>query len=141
MSKFRIGAAAGIAALALSATTAFAQTSDAERQAELIKEVSSEGVVTSAQTCEYEGGSVMDLASGKICFVAVRGEALNTKVYDGQGLGVIRCSGNGAFANELVQPSGEFCRVYLEQKKVPPSRAEVEAATRAAMEAEEAAQN
>lgn len=97
---------------------------------------STEGVVSSEQSCEYEGGTVMTLASGKICFISVRGEAFNTKAYDNQKLGVIRCSGNGQYSNELVQPSGEYCRVHLEQKKVPPSREEVEAATRATMESE-----
>ncbi|WP_409433397.1 hypothetical protein ACJ3XI_02520 [Litorimonas sp. RW-G-Af-16] len=134
MAKFHFGASAlGLTFAALSATTAFAQVDDAE----LMKTVSTEGVVTSDQTCEYEGGSVMTLEAGKVCFVAVRGTDFNTKLYDGQGLGVIKCSGNGQFANELVQPSGAFCRVFLEQKKVAPSRAEVEAATRAEMKAAE----
>jgi len=139
MAKIRFGAAAlGLTVAAMSASFAIAQDSDAERQAELMNAVSSEGVVSSEQSCTYEGGDVMTLAAGKVCFVAVRGEDLNTKLYDGQRLGVIKCSGNGAYANELVQPSGAFCRVFLEQKKVAPSRAEVEAATRAAMKAEEA---
>ena len=136
MAKIRIAAAVmSMTAIAMASTASFAQ--DAEAEAALMNAVSAEGVVTSSQTCEYEGGSVIDLDSGKICFIAVRGEALNTKIYDGQALGVIKCSGNGAYGNELVQPSGEFCRVYLEQKKVAPSRAEVEAQTRASMKAEE----
>ncbi len=137
MAKIRLGAAMmSVAAIAMASTASFAQ--DAEKEAELMNTVSTEGVVSSEQSCQYEGGSTIDLASGKICFIAVRGEALNTKIYDGQALGVIKCSGNGAYANELVQPSGEFCRVYLEQKKVAPSREEVEAQTRASMKAEEA---
>lgn len=132
MGKIHFGAAAlGLTFAALSSFGAVAQSDEAV--------ITSEGVVTSEQSCEYEGGTVMTLDAGKICFIAVRGEAdgLNTTIYDGQGLGVIKCSGNGEHANELVQPSGQFCRIFLEQKKVAPSRAEVEAATRAEMAAEE----
>jgi hypothetical protein len=139
MAKIHLGAAAlGLTFAVTSAAAAFAQDADAERQAELMNAVSSEGVVSSEQSCTYEGGDVMTLAAGKVCFIALRGDELNTKLYDGQRLGVVKCSGNGSFANELVQPSGAFCRVFLEQKKVAPSRAEVEAATRATMKAEEA---
>lgn len=136
MAKIRLGAAAlGLSFAALTATSAFAQDNI---DAEMMEAVSSEGVVSSEQSCEYEGGTVMTLEAGKVCFIAVRGTEFNTQAYDGQGLGVIRCSGNGAHANELVQPAGQFCRVFLEQKKVAPSREEVEAATRATMKAEDA---
>jgi hypothetical protein len=118
---------AAIAAFAFTAAPAFAQDADGMAK-------SSEGVVNSAASCTYEGGTIMDLASGKVCWVPVRGEDFDTKQYDSQKLGVIRCSGNGAFANELVQPSGYYCRVYLEQKKVPATREEIEAETRAQMD-------
>jgi len=136
MVKSRFSAAALGLTFALSASAAFAQV-----DAEAINEVSTQGVVTSESSCTYEGGDVLDLEAGKVCFIGVRGEEFNTKAYDNQKLGVIRCSGNGAFANELVQPSGLFCRVFLEQKKVAPSREEVEAATRAAVKAEDAAED
>ncbi len=125
MANLSFGAAAlGLTFAFAAAAPSFAQSNDLDAK-------TSEGVVTSEQSCEYEGGTVMTLDAGKICFVAVRGADFATKAYDGQALGVVKCSGNGAYANELVQPSGQFCRVFLEQKKVAPSRAEVEAATRA----------
>jgi hypothetical protein len=139
MTKSRFGAAAlGLSFAAMSASFAFAQSTQAELDAELINSLSTEGVVSSEASCAYEGGDVLDLEAGKVCFIAVRGEEFNTKAYDNQKLGVIKCAGNGAFSNELVQPSGQFCRVFLEQKKVAPSREEVEAATRAAVKAEDA---
>ena len=130
MAKSHLGAAAlGLTLVAAFAAPSFAQDAAAEVR-------SSEGVVSSSQSCEYEGGTVLDLDSGKICFISVRGEDFSATTYDGQSLGVIKCSGNGAYGNELVQPSGQFCRIFLEQKKVAPSRAEVEAATRAQIEDE-----
>jgi len=138
MSNFRnLAVAFGVSAIALASTAVSAQSADAEA----LNAISAEGVVSSESSCTYEGGNVLDLEAGKVCFIAVRGEDFNTVAYDNQRLGVIRCSGNGAFANELVQPSGAFCRVFLEQKKVAPSRAEVEAATRAEMENESEASN
>lgn len=135
MTASHLGTAAlSLTFAALSATMAFAQVDP-----DLIKEVSTEGIVTSEASCSYEGGDVLDLEAGKVCFIAVRGMEFNTKAYDGQKLGVIKCSENGEHANELVQPSGQFCRVFLEQKKVAPSREEVEAATRAAVKAEDEA--
>lgn len=132
MMKFKMNAAAAAFVMtAFTSVTAAAQSTDNDMSAP-----STEGVVTSEQSCTYEGGDVIQSQSGTVCFVALRGEEYSTKLYDNQRLGVIKCSGNGAFANELVQPSGNYCRVYLEQKKVPPTRAEIEASTRAAMEAE-----
>lgn len=133
MSNFRNTIAAfAVSTIALVAASASAQSTAAEA----LNAVSTEGVVTSESSCTYEGGSVLDLEAGKVCFIALRGEDFNTVAYDNQRLGVIKCAGNGAFSNELVQPSGAFCRVFLEQKKVTPSRAEVEAATRAEMATE-----
>jgi len=133
MANFRYGAAAlTLTFVAAASAPSFAQDKDARPA------LSSEGVVTSETSCEYEGGFILPSDSGKICLIAVRGDAnsLNTVTYDGQALGVIKCSGNGAYANELIQPSGNYCRVYLEQKKVAPSRAEIEAVTRAEIEEE-----
>ena len=137
MSQLKI---AGVAiALAFAATPAFAQTT--EEQAELMKAPSSQGVVTDAASCEFEGGSVEQLADGTVCFIPVRGVAANTQIYDGMKLGVIRCEGNGAYPNELVQPSGSYCRVYLSPKTAKKTRAELEAELAAITEAELEATN
>jgi len=102
MTKLRFGAAAlGLSFAAMSASFAFAQTSQAELDAELINSLSSEGVVSSEASCSYEGGDVLDLEAGKVCFIAVRGEEFNTKAYDNQKLGVIKCADNGSHSNEL----------------------------------------
>ena len=134
MSKFKLAGAAFAILFAASAMPASAQLTD-EEQAELMKAPSTEGIVTDAASCEYEGGSVMDLTDGTICFVPVRGVAANTKVYDGMGLGVIRCSGNGQFANEMVE-GNSYCRVYLSPKQRKKTRAELEAELAAMTEAE-----
>lgn len=137
MAKFRMSIAAlSIVAAGLAGTTAFAQTSD-EELARLLDTPSTEGVVTSDASCEYEGGSVEDLTTGKICFIQIRGEDLSSAAYDGQRLGVIRCEGNGAFANEKT---GSFCRVYLEAKAEEKTREQLEAEAKAEMEAELARQ-
>ena len=130
-----------VAATLFAATGASAQDMSSEEQAELMKMPSTEGVVRDAATCEYEGGTVMDVADGNICFISVRGVAANTKVYDGMRLGVIRCSGNGSFPNELVQPAGEYCRVYLGPKAKKKTREELEAEMEALTEAELARTN
>jgi len=139
MPNFKITAILAVAGLALS-TGAFAQDAetDAATQAEAVKieTPSSEGVVTDAATCEYEGGSVMDLTDGTICFIPIRGVAANTQVYDGMKLGVIRCEGNGAFSNEIATPNDSYCRVYLTEKVEQKTREELEAEL-AAMTAEE----
>ena len=133
MSKLKI-AGATLALVLSTSGSAFAQ--NAEADAELMKTPSVEGIVTDAASCEYEGGSVMDLTDGKVCFIAIRGVAANTANYDGMRLGVMRCSGNGTFANEIVQPNGEYCRVYLGPKKKKKTRAELEAELEAMTEAE-----
>ena len=132
MTKIKtVGIAFAVAIAA--AAPAFAQTS--EEQAELMKTPSTEGVVSDRASCEYEGGDVMDLTDGTICFVPVRGVAANTQVYDGMKLGVIRCSGNGQFANEPVQ-GNSYCRIYLTPKAKKKTRAELEAELEAMTEAE-----
>ena len=135
MSKLKL-AGVTLALVFAASSTAFAQDADAAK----IETPSVEGIVTNAATCEYEGGSVMDLTDGKICFVAIRGVAANTANYDGMRLGVIRCSGNGSFSNEIVQPSGEYCRVYLGPKAQKKTRAELEAELEAMTAAELAAE-
>ena len=133
MTKFTAACAAAALALA-AAMPAAAQLSD-EEQAELMKAPSTEGVVTDRASCEYEGGSVMDLTDGTICFVPVRGVAANTKVYDGMKLGVIRCAGNGSFANETVD-GNSYCRVYLTPKAKKKTREELQRELDAMTEAE-----
>lgn len=136
MSKLKI-AGMTLALVFAASGGAFAQEADAE----LMKTPSSEGIVTDSASCEYEGGSVMDLTDGKICFVAIRGVSANTANYDGKGLGVIRCTGNGSYSNEIIQPSGQYCRVYLGPKAQKKTRAELEAELEAMTEAELGATN
>ncbi|RKQ70979.1 hypothetical protein DES40_0286 [Litorimonas taeanensis] len=138
MTKLRFGAAIlGLSFAVASSLSASAQMSQAEIDAELMNSPSEAGVVNSEASCTAEGGDVMDLAAGKVCLIGIRDAASQSKFYDGKNLGVLKCSGNGAYANELLQPSGGYCRIFLEQKKVMPSREEVEAATRASMKAED----
>lgn len=138
MTKLRFGAAIlGLSFAAATATSAFAQMSQAEIDKQLMDSPSEAGVVTNEASCTTEGGDIMDLAAGKVCLIGIRDAASQSKFYDGKKLGVLKCSGNGEFANELLQPSGGYCRIFLEQKKVAPSREEVEAATRASMQAGE----
>jgi hypothetical protein len=133
MSKLKI-AGATFALVLATAATGFAQDADDAK----MQTPSTEGIVTNAASCEYEGGSIMDLTDGKICFIAVRGVAANTQNYDGMRLGVMRCSGNGVFANESA---GEYCRVYLTEKAKKKTRAELEAELAAMTEAELEATN
>lgn len=117
MPNFKITAVLAVAGLAMN-MSAFAQTDTSpEIEAELVNTPSTEGVVTDAASCEYEGGSVMDLTDGTICFIPIRGEVAGTKVYDGMKLGVIKCEGNGDFANEVATPNDSYCRIYLTEKQ------------------------
>lgn len=135
MPKLKI--AAGLALAGFASMTAFAQDAapDADvqadaatrAQAELIEAPSTEGIVTDRASCEYEGGSVVDLRDGTACFIPIRGEDAATKIYDGEGLGVIRCSGNGPFANEVSATTPGFCNVYLTEKQKMKTREELEA--------------
>ena len=129
MTKFKITAAIAIAAF--TCTPAFAQMTDAEKaeaeaQAALMEAPSTEGIVTDEASCTYEGGSVETLSDGRICFIPVRGVVANTKIYDGMKLGVIRCEGNGEFANEPSETAPGFCNVYLEEKRVIKTREELQ---------------
>lgn len=146
MPNFKFTAGLAIAGLALS-TVAFAQDADIQAdaetraQAELIEAPSTEGIVTDEASCEYEGGSVVELREGKACFIPIRGEDAATKIYDGEGLGVIRCSGNGDFANEESATTPGFCNVFLEEKKKIKTREELQAELDAMTEAELEANN
>lgn len=140
MPNVKITAVLAIAGLTMSGS-AFAQDAATEAEAELMKTPSTEGVVTDAASCEYEGGSVMDLTDGTICFIPIRGVAANTKVYDGMKLGVIRCENNGRFANEIATPNDSYCRVYLTEKQRKKTREELEAEMAAQTAAELEASN
>lgn len=131
MPNFKLTAGLAIAGLALS-TVAFAQDAEVQAdpetlaQAELIEAPSTEGVVTDEASCEYEGGSVVELRDGTACFIPIRGEDAATKIYDGEGLGVIRCEGNGEFANEESTTTPGFCNVYLTEKRRIKTREELQ---------------
>lgn len=137
MPNMKLTAVLAIAGFAFS-TTAFAQdaatpaapeiSADAETlaQAELINTPSTEGVVTDEASCTYEGGSLVDLQDGQACFIQIRGEEASTQIYDGMAMGVIRCSGNGEFPNEISASNSSYCVVYLTEKTAPKTREELE---------------
>lgn len=137
MSNMKLTAVLALAGFAFS-TTAFAQDAetpvtpevkaDAETlaQAELINTPSIEGIVTDEASCTYEGGSVETLQDGTACFIQIRGEEASTQIYDGMGMGVIRCEGNGTFPNEISSFNDSYCYVYLTEKKAPKTREELE---------------
>ena len=146
MPNFKLTAGLAIAGLTLS-TVAFAQDAEVQAdpetlaQAELIEAPSTEGVVTDEASCEYEGGSVVELRDGTACFIPIRGEDAATKIYDGEGLGVIRCEGNGEFSNEESATTPGFCNVYLTEKRKIKTREELQAELDAMTEAELEANN
>ena len=131
MSKLKI-AGATIALVLASTATAFAQVSD-EEAAKKAATPSAEGVVTSAASCQYEGGFLGKVENANVCMAPIRGADFSTQAYDGQSLGVMKCSGNGSFTNEL---SGSYCRIFLEPKPRKKTRAELEAELEALTEAE-----
>lgn len=136
MSKLKIAGAT--LALVFAATgSAFAQSAD-EVAAEKAKTPSTEGVVTSAASCQYEGGFLGKVEGANVCMVPIRGADFSTQAYDGQSLGVMSCSGNGSYSNEL---SGSYCRIFLEPKPRKKTRAELEAELAAMTEAELGATN
>lgn len=118
---------AAMAQDALSADAMADADPETRAMAEKINTPSTEGVVTDAASCDYEGGSVVDLQDGTACFIQIRGEDAATQIYDGQGMGVIRCSDNGAFTNEVSASNSSYCVVYLTEKKAPKTREEIEA--------------
>lgn len=137
MPNMKLTAVLAIAGLAFS-TSAFAQDAatptapeiqaDAETlaTAEKINTASTEGVVTDEASCTYEGGSVETLQDGTACFIQIRGLEAATQIYDGLGMGVIECSGNGAFPNEINAFNDSYCYVYLTEKVAPKTREELE---------------
>lgn len=126
-------------ALVFAATApAFAQSAADEEAARKAETPSVEGVVTSAASCQYEGGFLGKVDGANVCMAPIRGVDFNTQAYDGQNLGVMRCESNGSFTNEL---SGNFCRIFLEAKPRKKTREELEAELEAMTEAELEATN
>ncbi len=136
MSKLKI-AGATLALVFAASGSAFAQSAD-EIAAEKAKTPSTEGIVTSAASCQYEGGFLGKVEGADVCMAPIRGTDFSTQAYDGQNLGVMSCSGNGSFTNEL---SGTYCRIFLEAKPRKKTRAELEAELAALTEAELEASN
>lgn len=133
MSKLKI-AGATLALVFAASGSAFAQTAD-EIAAEKAKTPSTEGIVTSAASCQYEGGFLGKSEGADVCLVPIRGKDFSTQAYDGQNLGVMTCSGNGSFTNELTG-SGSYCRIFLEAKPRKKTRAELEQELKAITDAE-----
>jgi len=142
MSKLKIAGAA-IALVFAASTTAFAQTSAADEEAaRKAKTPSTEGVVTSAEMCQYEGGFLSkfrtEASEVDVCMAPIRPASLNMQSNDGLGQGVFKCEGNGAYTNELA---GSYCRIFLQPKPRKKTRAELEAELEALTEAELSATN
>lgn len=136
MSKLKI-AGASLALVLAATSSAFAQTAD-EEAARKASTPSTEGVVTSAASCQYEGGFLGKVEGANVCMAPIRGADFSTQAYDGQSLGVMSCEGNGTFSNELA---GTYCRIFLEPKPRKKTRAELEAELAAMTEAELGATN
>ena len=136
MSKLKI-AGATLALVFAASGSAFAQSAD-EIAAEKAKTPSTEGIVTSAASCQYEGGFLGKADGADVCLVPIRGADFSTQAYDGQNLGVMSCSGNGAYANELT---GSYCRIFLEAKPRKKTREELEQELKALTDAELEASN
>lgn len=131
MSKLKI-AGATLALVFAASGSAFAQTAD-EAAAEKANTPSSEGIVTSAASCQYEGGFLGKSEGANVCLAPIRGADFATQAYDGQNLGVMSCSGNGSFTNELT---GSYCRIFLEAKPRKKTREELEQELKALTDAE-----
>ena len=136
MSKLKIAGATLALVFAVSGS-AFAQSAD-DAAAEKANTPSTEGVVTTAASCQYEGGFLGKVEGANVCMAPIRGADFSTQSYDGQSLGVMTCSGNGSYTNE---PSGSYCRIFLEPKPRKKTRAELEAELEAMTEAELGATN
>ena len=136
MSKLKI-AGATLALVFAASGSAFAQSAD-EIAAEKAKTPSTEGIVTSAASCQYEGGFLGKVEGADVCMAPIRGADFATQAYDGQNLGVMSCSGNGSFANEL---SGSYCRIFLEAKPRKKTREELEKELKELTDAELEASN
>jgi len=140
MSKLKV-AGATFALVLASTATAFAQTAD-EEAARKASTPSTEGVVTSAEMCQYEGGFLSDFRTEQsdveVCMAPIRPATLNMQSSDGLGQGVFKCEDNGPYTNELA---GSYCRIFLQPKPRKKTRAELEAELEALTEAELAATN
>jgi len=136
MSKLKI-AGATLALVFAASGSAFAQSAD-EIAAEKAKTPSTEGIVTSAASCQYEGGFLGKAAGADVCLAPIRGADFSTQAYDGQNLGVMSCSGNGSYANEV---SGSYCRIFLEPKPAQKTREQLERELKELTEAELEAAN
>ena len=132
MSKIKI-AGVSLALVFATAGSAFAQTAEQEAAAAAANTPSTEGIVTNAASCQYEGGFLGKVEGANVCMAPIRGAEFATQAYDGQNLGVRTCSGNGSFANETT---GTYCRIFLEPKPRKKTRAELEAELAAMTEAE-----
>jgi len=131
MAKLKI-AGATLALVFAASGSVFAQSAD-EEAARKASTPSSEGVVTSAASCQYEGGFLGKVEGANVCMVPIRGVEFNTQAYDGQSLGVMKCEANGQYSNELT---GNYCRIFLEPKPRKKTRAELEAELEAMTAAE-----
>ena len=87
MSKLKI-AGATLALVFAASGSAFAQSAD-ELAAEKAKTPSSEGIVTSAASCQYEGGFLGKVEGADVCMAPIRGADFATQAYDGQNLSLI----------------------------------------------------
>ena len=122
MSKSKIAGLA-CALVFAAASPAFAQSAADEEAARKAETPSVEGIVTNAASCQYEGGFLGKVDGANVCMAPIRGVDFNTQAYDGQSLGVMTCSGNGTYTNEL---SGSYCRIFLDPKPRKKTREELE---------------
>jgi len=72
MSKLKIAGATLALVFAVSGS-AFAQSADEIAAAEKAKAPSAEGVVTSAASCQYEGGFLGKVEGADVCMAPIRG--------------------------------------------------------------------
>ena len=99
MGKFRLAVSATALTFAAMAAPSFAE-------------------VSSAADCEYEGGEVFNVQGATVCLVQIRPEEYrDNEAYDGQQLGVNKCSGQ-----EIND--GVFCKITLVPAPAKPIAAE-----------------
>lgn len=136
MSKLKI-AGATFALVFAASTSAFAQSTSDEEAARKANTPSSEGVVTSADMCQYEGGFLSKYRTEQsevdVCMAPIRPASLNMQSSDGLGQGVFKCSGNGSFTNETA---GSYCRIFLQPKPRKKTKSELQRELDAMTEAE-----
>ena len=101
MGKFHLAVSAAALTLAAVAAPAFAE-------------------VSSTADCEYEGGEVFNVQGATVCLVQIRPEEYrDNEAYDGQQLGVNKCSGQ-----EIND--GVFCKITLVPAPPKPAAEPVE---------------